>query len=78
LEVRLKRIIRGNKKRNYSSLDEFDGSLILADLEQLAHSLLVGLETNNLSDKVANELAVLIRLIDQIKILENRRNRRSK
>jgi hypothetical protein len=68
LEVRLKRIIRGNKKRNYSSLDEFDGSLILADLEQLAHSLLVGLETNNLSDKVANELAVLIWLINQSKI----------
>lgn len=44
----------------YSSLDELQGSLVLADLEQLAHSLLVWLETRHLTDEVADELAVLV------------------
>jgi hypothetical protein len=51
------------KKKTYASLDELQGSLVLADLEQLDGSLLVRLQTRNLTDQVADELGVLVGLI---------------
>ena len=49
-----------SKADTYSSLDELEGPLVLADLEQLAHSLLIRLQTRHLTDEIAHKLAVLV------------------
>lgn len=49
-----------------TSLDELQGALVLADLEQLNHSLLIRLQAGHLTDEVANKLSMLVLLICDI------------
>lgn len=49
-----------------TSLDELQGALVLADLEQLNHSLLIRLQAGHLTDEVANKLSMLVLLIEYI------------
>lgn len=49
-----------------TSLDELQGALVLADLEQLNHSLLIRLQAGHLTNEVANKLSMLVLLIEHI------------
>ena len=44
--------------KTYSSLKELQSSLILRDLEQFHHSLLIGCMSSNFLDDVSDELGV--------------------
>lgn len=48
-----------------SSLDELQRSLVLADLEQLDHSLLVRRKTSDFANEIANEFGVFVLLLEE-------------
>ena len=50
------------QQSTYTSLNELQGTLILADLEQFNDSLLVWLQAGDLTDQITNESGVLVLL----------------
>ncbi len=51
--------------QTYSVLGELQGTLVLADTQQLHRPLLIGSEADNLPDDITDELDTLVQLLQR-------------
>lgn len=56
-----------NRTNTYTSFDELECSLVLSDLEQFHCPLLVGSETHNFPDDIADKLHALVKMLKEEK-----------